>query len=150
MILDVGCGGKSRGDINIDYKRFSDEQFYGRIIKSKLDVLADGQHLPFRDETFDKVLCYDVIEHVPRPVLLFSELLRVTRKDVIIRTPYKYGIMAKLKMHKNYFNHSWFARICKKFNVHITESVNTYVDVGFIFYIKIIKDMVFFITKEIL
>ncbi len=42
-------------------------------------VLADAQHLPFRDGVFDKVLCTEVLEHVPDDKAGLRELYRVVK-----------------------------------------------------------------------
>ena len=44
-----------------------------------LDVISDIARLPFADETFDAVLCSEVIEHVPAPIAVIAELARVLR-----------------------------------------------------------------------
>ena len=38
---------------------------------------ADAQQLPFRDEAFDSVYCYHVLEHVPQPPRAIAEARRV-------------------------------------------------------------------------
>lgn len=44
-----------------------------------VDLLADASHLPFQDGTFDVVCSDQVIEHVPQPAAVVSEILRVTK-----------------------------------------------------------------------
>lgn len=45
--------------------------------------------LPFRDSTFDNVLSFETVEHMPNPKKFISELARVTKKggEVLITTP---------------------------------------------------------------
>jgi SAM-dependent methyltransferase len=52
--------------------------------------LGDGQELPFDDESFDYVLCFETLEHVPAPARLPDELARVARADgrVFITIPW--------------------------------------------------------------
>ncbi len=47
----------------------------------------DGQSIPFDDGAFDVVTCVDVIEHVPDFLGLIREMLRVSRRVVLISTP---------------------------------------------------------------
>jgi hypothetical protein len=54
-------------------------------------AFADIQALPFNDSTFDIVICTEVLEHLPKKVLLqgVKELQRVSRKYVLVSVPYK-------------------------------------------------------------
>ena len=49
----------------------------------------DIQNLSFSDQSFDTVLCQEVLEHVANPVKAISELTRVARKQLIISVPYE-------------------------------------------------------------
>ena len=42
-------------------------------------IVADAQHLPFKEGAFDKVMCTEVMEHVPDDKLSISELYRVAK-----------------------------------------------------------------------
>ena len=52
-------------------------------------IVADAQHLPFRDGAFDKVLCTEVLEHIPDDKAGLRELYRVARPgaDVAVSVP---------------------------------------------------------------
>ncbi|MEZ5979366.1 MAG: class I SAM-dependent methyltransferase [Planctomycetota bacterium] len=49
-------------------------------------VAADATRLPFRDGSFDVVVCSEVIEHLEFPVEALLELVRVARRAVIVTT----------------------------------------------------------------
>lgn len=51
-----------------------------------ITVLADGEHLPFRDQSLATVFCNSVIEHVQHPELLSSEIQRSAR-TFFVQTP---------------------------------------------------------------
>ena len=76
MILDVGCGDKPRGDVNID---LAHNRSAFNFIRS------DAQHLPFRDKTFKTTYVLTVLEHLNKPYDALREIFRVTNGDVIIR-----------------------------------------------------------------
>src|SRR5262249_25162549 len=46
---------------------------------SKLDVVGSIEELPFRNESFDRVLSIVVLEHTSRPARVIEELQRVLR-----------------------------------------------------------------------
>lgn len=53
-------------------------------------TLGDGERMPFEDGSFDVVLCFETLEHVPNPEQLLEELARVTRREgrVFISIPW--------------------------------------------------------------
>ena len=57
-------------------------------------AFADLRALPFRDNSFDITICTEVLEHLPEEVLSkgVKELLRVSRKYVLVSVPYKQRI----------------------------------------------------------
>lgn len=61
-----------------------------RVPKGKF-LVASADNLPFKDETFDIVLCTEVMEHMDDPVKALDEIYRVTKEGgkVIITTPNK-------------------------------------------------------------
>lgn len=58
-----------------------------------LPVDAEAMDLP--DESFDVVVVQDGLHHLPRPVLGFTEMLRVARRAAIVIEPHR-GLVAKL------------------------------------------------------
>jgi len=52
-------------------------------------VLADAQHLPFKDGAFDRVVCTEVLEHIPDDRAGIRELYRVLRPggDIAVSVP---------------------------------------------------------------
>lgn len=60
------------------YERFIPRQKEGFLGWADF-LLADAQHLPFRDGAFDKVMCTEVLEHIPDDQAGIQELHRVAR-----------------------------------------------------------------------
>lgn len=75
LLLNVGCGNLGVDGVNLDYN-----------INMKPDILADFRWLPFRDESFDYVVTFDVIEHTHTPDKLIKEIERVSGKGYVIET----------------------------------------------------------------
>ncbi|MFC2072264.1 class I SAM-dependent methyltransferase [Chloroflexota bacterium] len=106
-ILDIGCGkGEPMRFIN-RHKQFYSvglDAWEPRLIGGKEQrihddyILCNIRNLPIKKETFDIVLCLEVLEHLEREAGL--ELIRImegiARRQVIISTPlgqYEQGIM---------------------------------------------------------
>lgn len=56
-------------------------------------VVADVRKIPFRRESFDTILCFEVLEHLPfsdlKPALL--EMRRVTKRFILLSLPEPYS-----------------------------------------------------------
>jgi len=74
-VLDIGCGRRP-------FQNYIEGRYIGVEYSILLnpDIVADARRLPFRDETFDSVMCTEVLEHVPEPRLVIIEMRRVLRK----------------------------------------------------------------------
>jgi SAM-dependent methyltransferase len=91
VVLDIGCGGQPYRHLFTEAR-----QYVGVDMppNSFARVHADGQSLPFRDRTFDAVLCTEVLEHVPEPGLLMAEIARVLKRGgyLLLTTPQTWGL----------------------------------------------------------
>jgi SAM-dependent methyltransferase len=47
-------------------------------------MMASVTKLPFKDGSFDKIICSEVLEHIPEDKVALEELIRVLRKDGVI------------------------------------------------------------------
>jgi len=92
--LDIGC---EAGYVSIEMAKVGAEVFsfdilhealkdFQRKLKTFSDInkphilLAAAQKIPFENDTFDFVICTEVIEHTPRPELVIKEIARVMKK----------------------------------------------------------------------
>lgn len=79
--LDVGCGSIKRGTIGVDLDR-----------AVRPDVVAEATVLPFRGETFDKVISIQCLEHLWQPpskpamavISALKEFSRVLKKGGVL------------------------------------------------------------------
>jgi len=87
-ILDVGAD-------ECYLKQYLDEAavYAGIGLGGKTDRQVDleKENLPYPENTFDCVLCLDVLEHLDNIHDVFDELCRVTRRYVIISLPNPYA-----------------------------------------------------------
>jgi ubiquinone/menaquinone biosynthesis C-methylase UbiE len=57
---------------------------------SKLDIVCDISKIPVKDKSFDAIMCIEVFEHLPNPVLAIEEFSRVIKPGgtLIITAPF--------------------------------------------------------------
>ncbi len=84
-VLDLGCGG---GYYGAALKRSGAEVVAADLAEADVRqasqrdlsaLICDGTRLPFPSGSFDGVFCSNMLEHTPRPELIFDELERVLR-----------------------------------------------------------------------
>jgi len=63
-------------------------------IKNK--KVCDGNNLPFRDNSFDVVMAFDLLHHVDNPEQVIKELKRVSRKYIVLTEPNGNNILQKI------------------------------------------------------
>jgi SAM-dependent methyltransferase len=96
-LIDLGCG---KAPLYIKYKECVDSVTcvdWGNTPhkNSNLDLECDlTQPLVFEDASFDTVILSDVLEHLPEPELLWSEINRILRPGgcLLMNVPYFYPL----------------------------------------------------------
>ncbi len=83
-----------------------------RIDHPRIDsVQGDASRLAYADNSFDAVLCSEVLEHIPSPTLekVCSELVRVAADAVVIGVPYRQDLRSgeTTCMHCGAYNPPW-------------------------------------------
>ncbi len=82
ILLDLGCGSRPYG---ILYDREVDLWVASDLPKTKQgfngNVISIGESLPFKSNSFDVVLCTEVIMHVDNPFAALDEISRVVKED---------------------------------------------------------------------
>lgn len=90
-ILDVGCGTKPYKNffkfseyIGLEYDTGID------LYKKSADYFYDGKKFPFNAETFDSIICNQVLEHVFEPEDFLKEIFRVLKPHgkLLITVPF--------------------------------------------------------------
>ncbi len=83
-VLDVGC------DRALLKQLVPDIDYYGIDIGGCPDRVVDLEKenaLPFPDNSYDCIVCSDVLEHLNNIHHIFAELIRVTRGTIILSLP---------------------------------------------------------------
>ncbi len=90
--LDIGCGEKPYAHL------FSCTEYIGIDIettekyheKHKTDLFYNGVDLPFENNSFDSIVCFEVLEHVFEPEKIVNEMFRVLKPggSILLTTPF--------------------------------------------------------------
>lgn len=122
-LADLGCGKVPYYECYRNYVTtiFCADRFENEFTDGTVDLSLP---FPFKDESFDTVLCSDVINHIPDPDNFFSESLRVLRKEghLIIFTPFLYWIS---EAPNDYYRFTRFA-LEKKASEHRFEVIELF------------------------
>jgi SAM-dependent methyltransferase len=88
-ILEIGSGER--------WRQFKDSITLNIDSSAKPDVVADGGRLPFKNGTFDAVMCLEVLEHTTSPVKMIDEIGRVLKKEgvLILTVPFMFEVHCK-------------------------------------------------------
>ncbi len=87
-LLDIGCGSKPYSAI------FSETDYVGIDVKGTMNLKSDARQIPFKSETFDFVLCTQVLEHVFEVSSVVSEIKRVLKPGgtVVCSVPFSFPV----------------------------------------------------------
>ena len=88
LILDIGCGEGAKMDY-FETLGTTKEVIGVDIAESILNgkpnrICADAQYLPFKSNTFDSIICSEVLEHLPNPELCVKDIHRVLKRKGIV------------------------------------------------------------------
>lgn len=96
-ILDAGCGegftmdrlsknGIGREIEGVEYSK--DALTLGKKLFPNL-IFKEGSayDLPYKDNSFDLVICTEVLEHLNEPTKVLKEALRVSKKNILVSVP---------------------------------------------------------------
>jgi len=85
-LLDIGCGEKPYLDIfsshTVSYTGIDIPQSLHK--KDAVDIFANAHQLPFKKDTFDTVLCLEILEHVKQPLEVLKEIYRVLKPGCVL------------------------------------------------------------------
>ena len=116
--LDAGCG---EGHSMMELKALLPERVTGFDLNPDAVAYCQAQHpegsftveniyeLPYDDDSFEVVLCMEVLEHLDRPSQALEELTRVCSGTLILSVPFEpwfqLGNLARGKYREQWGNH---------------------------------------------
>jgi len=114
-VLEVGCG---NGDISISCAERGFDVTATDLIEGNLELVkrkslargltletsvANIEHIPFDDASFDTVLCLHTLEHVRNLSRAVGELIRVTRRRLVVVVPRERYYRYTCNYHLHFF-----------------------------------------------
>lgn len=114
-ILDAGAG-------SVKYKKFfpdcvyktQDFKQYGEI-----DYVSDIVDIPVEENSFDTVICTEVLEHLPRPDLAIKEFSRILKNggNLYLTAPFMSGIHQAPYHFYSGFSEFWYLKFLKEYGL---------------------------------
>lgn len=121
-LVDLGCG---TVPLYVVYRDYVDSvtcvDWSASGSDSHNDFCCDlSKPLPFEDSSFDTIILSDVLEHVPEPVVLWSEMSRILSDQgvLILSTPFIYCLHEQPHDYFRFTEHS-LRRLAGQFGFHI-------------------------------
>jgi ubiquinone/menaquinone biosynthesis C-methylase UbiE len=91
----------------------------------KIDLVCDITSIPEADASFDSILCTEVIEHTPEPILVIQEFSRLLKKDGVLIITAPFASLTHFAPFHFYsgFNTYFYQHAFKKYGMEIIEIV---------------------------
>ena len=132
MVLDVGAGTcHYRSHFSHceykthDFKKYKGYQDDSEGRYGKIDYISDISSIPVPSESFDVILCTEVLEHVPEPIVVLQELSRILKPggQLLITAPLGSGLHQLPYHYYGGYTPFWYRHFCPEFNLKIVEIV---------------------------
>jgi ubiquinone/menaquinone biosynthesis C-methylase UbiE len=134
-LLDAGCGEQrfKKYCAHINYVAMDFAEYdglgdgsglqTGSFDQSNLDIVADITDIPEPDESFDAIMCIEVIEHVHNPVQAINELTRLLKPGgtMIMTAPFASLTHFAPYHYATGFNRYFYEYHAERLGLHVTE-----------------------------
>ncbi|MCF6147392.1 MAG: methyltransferase domain-containing protein [Candidatus Kuenenia sp.] len=131
-ILDVGAGTCPYRSFfaHCDYKSHDFKKYEGIKLGNTtdygdIDYVSEITNIPAPDNSFDVILCTEVLEHVPDPKDALREMSRILRPGgrMLITAPLGSGLHQLPYHYYGGFSPQWYKHFCQMFGLEIKEIV---------------------------
>ena len=89
----------------------------------KIDYVCDINQIPVPDQSFDLILCTEVLEHVSEPIMVIEEFSRIVQRGgkILLSAPLGCGIHQEPHIYYGGFTPFWYQRFLPHFSFEIIE-----------------------------
>jgi predicted SAM-dependent methyltransferase len=132
MVLDVGAGTcHYRSNFSHceykthDFKKYKGYQDDSEGLYGKIDYISEINSIPVASESFDVILCTEVLEHVPEPIVVLQELSRILKPGgrLFITAPLGSGLHQLPYHYYGGYTPFWYRHFCCESNLKVVEIV---------------------------
>lgn len=129
-VLDIGAGTCpyralfAHGDYKThDFKRYTGEKLGGTTEYGKIDYESDICAIPVPDNSFDVIVCTEVLEHTPEPIEALREMSRILKEGgrLFLTAPLGSGLHQLPYHYYGGFTPEWYKHFCSKFGLYVSE-----------------------------
>lgn len=103
-VVEVGPGHNPTYRANVIVEKFIDSNYHRcgdvKVYPHQKLINADGEHLPFKDNEFDYIICNQVLEHTEDPTQFLKEQCRVAKRGYIETPSFLGEFLHPKKSHK--------------------------------------------------
>lgn len=156
-VLDVGCAygfmlerfPDSFEKFGVDVSEYAISVAKKRLPSAVFAVSDAEKRLPFQEDTFDTIICNDVLEHLENPAVALENIKRVLKKGGIlyINTPNLnlfrkkvLGFADKKEHHMSLFPHKKLLDLLERVGFKVEEHW-TYINFTYFFFLKFVSNV---------
>ncbi len=131
-VLDVGAGTcpykKSFSHCQYtthDFKAYTGEKLGGTTEYGGIDIESDIVSIPVPDNSFDAILCTEVLEHVPEPIAALREMARILKPGgrIFITAPLGSGLHQLPFHYYGGYTPGWYEKFFAEFGLDPIEII---------------------------
>ncbi|MDP4195509.1 MAG: glycosyltransferase [Bacteroidota bacterium] len=106
-----------------DFKKYEGVKLNGEQDYGKIDYVSDIVNIPIEDNSFDVILCTEVLEHVPEPAKALEEMSRLLRPGgrLLITAPLGSGLHQLPYHYYGGYTPEWYKHFGEKFGLNVVE-----------------------------
>lgn len=129
-VIDVGAGTcpyrslfKHCEYYSHDFKQYNGIKLGGTSDYGDIDIVSSIESIPVDGESFDVILCTEVLEHVPEPALAINEMARILKPGgrILITAPLGSGLHQLPYHYYGGFTPHWYKYFFEKNGLKVTE-----------------------------